>query len=152
MSNIKINYYQILNVSPTATQEEIKKAYRKLAKKYHPDSNPTIDTTHEFQKITEAYEILSDVNKRRSYDLSVMPTQSETVYKSYTKTREESEFDFEDWINNYLRSQRQKEKKFTNDRKWEIEKLKELKKSLINGSMLDECYAIRKEKYLKNKK
>ena len=156
MVNIKTNYYKILNVSTTATQEEIKNAYRTLAKKYHPDSNPTIDTTQEFQKITEAYEVLSDVNKRRSYDSSTMYTQSETVYKSYTKTKEESEFDFDDWINDYLRRKRQKERKFTDDGKWEIEKLKELRETLINRKMRDEydenykSYSSKSDKRLQN--
>ncbi len=60
------NYYEILGVSKDATQDEIKKAYRKLAIQYHPDKNP--DGDEMFKKIAEAYEIIGDETKRRNYD------------------------------------------------------------------------------------
>lgn len=62
------NYYDILEVLPTASQDEIKKSYRKLAKKWHPDVNNGIDTTSKMQDITEAYLILSDIEARKRYD------------------------------------------------------------------------------------
>ncbi|KKP35644.1 MAG: Chaperone protein DnaJ [candidate division TM6 bacterium GW2011_GWF2_32_72] len=65
----KRDYYDILGVSKTATQDEIKKAYRKLAIKYHPDKNPGDNTAEEkFKEAAEAYEILSDQQKRKNYD------------------------------------------------------------------------------------
>src|SRR5262245_13498883 len=63
------DYYEILGVTRTAKEEEIKKTYRKLARKYHPDLNPNNKQAEEkFKEIQEAYEVLSDADKRRKYD------------------------------------------------------------------------------------
>ncbi len=63
------DYYQILGVPRTATEKEIKKAYRKLARQYHPDANPNDPNAEEkFKEINEAYEVLSDPEKRKKYD------------------------------------------------------------------------------------
>src|SRR5215831_11801486 len=64
-----IDYYKILGVDKNATQEDIKKAYRKLARKHHPDLNPNDKEAHKkFQQINEANEVLSDPEKRKKYD------------------------------------------------------------------------------------
>ena len=65
-----VNYYNILNINKTATKEEIKTAYKKLALQHHPDKNQTNKEEHaeKFKNISEAYEILSDEKKRYEYD------------------------------------------------------------------------------------
>ena len=64
-----IDYYKILGVDKNATQEKIKKAYRKLARKHHPDLNPNDrNAKANFQQINEANEVLSDPEKRKKYD------------------------------------------------------------------------------------
>ncbi|MFX0168512.1 MAG: molecular chaperone DnaJ [Candidatus Hodarchaeota archaeon] len=67
-SNQKRDYYEILGISRQATKEEIKRAYRKLALKYHPDRNKEPNAAEKFKEISEAYAILSDDAKRRQYD------------------------------------------------------------------------------------
>ncbi len=64
----KRDYYEILGVSRTATEEELKKAYRRLARQYHPDVNKSADAEARFKEINEAYEVLHDSEKRAAYD------------------------------------------------------------------------------------
>jgi curved DNA-binding protein CbpA len=81
---MKDNYYDILEVNKNASQEEIKKQYRKLALKYHPDRNRTNPQSAEikFKKINEAYEILSDPEKKKHYD-------------SWSKNEKNNDFSYE---------------------------------------------------------
>jgi molecular chaperone DnaJ len=70
MATTKRDYYDILGIKRNASEEEIKKAFRKLAVKYHPDKNPNNKEAEEqFKEINEAYAILSDTEKRRAYDM-----------------------------------------------------------------------------------
>ena len=65
----KRDYYEVLGVSKTASDSELKSAYRKLAKKYHPDVNPgDKEAEAKFKEATQAYSVLSDAEKRRQYD------------------------------------------------------------------------------------
>lgn len=65
---MKRDYYEVLGVSKDASQDEIKKAYRKLARQYHPDVNKEADAEEKFKEVKEAYDVLSDDQKRANYD------------------------------------------------------------------------------------
>lgn len=87
MTTALVNYYNILGVSDKSSESDIKKAYYKLAKKYHPDVNPkTID---KFREINEAYETLSDSDKKIAYDLTLK--KAKPISK---KTEEELDKEF----------------------------------------------------------
>ncbi len=68
MATSKRDYYEVLGVSRTATEDEVKKAFRRLAKQYHPDTNKEEEAETRFIEINEAYEVLSDSQKRSAYD------------------------------------------------------------------------------------
>lgn len=79
------NYYEILEVSPNASKEIIDKAYKTLAKKYHPDAN-SVDkklwAEEKFKKINEAYEIISDIEKREEYDRQLKMQQEQYLIQN----------------------------------------------------------------------
>src|SRR5215467_11270994 len=62
------DYYRILGLERTAGEEDIKKAYRKLARKYHPDESKEKDAEEKLKEVSEAYEVLKDAEKRKAYD------------------------------------------------------------------------------------
>jgi molecular chaperone DnaJ len=84
-------YYAILGVSEDANFQEIKKSYRKLAKKYHPDRNKSANAEETIKKINEAFETLSDRRKRKQYDL-----ESSNIFDLEESNKEEKEENLSD--------------------------------------------------------
>src|SRR6187200_262060 len=68
MATTKRDYYEVLGVGRSATEDEIRKAYRRLALQYHPDRNKEAGAADQFKEVKEAYEVLSDGEKRQLYD------------------------------------------------------------------------------------
>lgn len=111
------DYYNILGVSKTATAQDIKKAYRKLARKYHPDVNPNDKAAEQkFKEINEAHEVLSNTENRKKYDAYGEHWQNAEAYEQakqqqhYTKTNQKqsgnySQEDFEDIFGNMFGGQ-----------------------------------------------
>lgn len=82
------NYYKNLGLNNSATQKEIKRAYRILARRYHPDVNPDLDTAERFKAISEAYQTLSDPVQREQYDQQLESFEKKTAdrrYQAYTQ-------------------------------------------------------------------
>ena len=73
------DYYEVLGIDRTASQDEIKKAYRKLSRKYHPDIAGA-EFEEKFKEVNTAYEVLSDDDKRRMYDQGVDPLNPDSAY------------------------------------------------------------------------
>lgn len=117
-NNLK-NYYEILGVSTESTAAEIKSAYRKLARKYHPDINKNPDAIEKFKDISEAYETLSDSKKREQYNILKGFFKNEQTNTSSQKAEEE-------YRNNKSKSSNYST--YTNNQKSTKHNLKEKKK------------------------
>ena len=88
-----IDYYKVLGIAKTASEADIKQAYRKLARKMHPDLNPTDkDAVNKFQQINEANEVLSDVEKRKKYDLHGNDWQHAQQHEQAQRSRKQSTY------------------------------------------------------------
>ena len=105
------NHYQTLNVSPNASQAEIKQAYRRLVKQYHPDSNQEIADREDIIRINAAYEVLGDASTRKSYDRQInyqyqksySPRQERTVevqkqHQTKRRTGKSTDEKIEEWL------------------------------------------------------
>lgn len=93
-----VDYYQILGLSKNATQDDIKKAYRKLARKHHPDLNPNDKNAHkQFQLINEANEVLSDPGKRKKYDQYGKDWQHAEQFEQAKQSRQSGQYRQQEW-------------------------------------------------------
>ena len=107
---VRKNYYAILGITPDSDAQEVKSAYRKLARKYHPDVNKEQGSVEKFKDISEAYEVLSNEKKRKQYDLlngfyktNKQKVKSEGAKTEYKKTAEQKEQTAEDYKNKATR-------------------------------------------------
>lgn len=94
------NYYQVLEIEKDAEEREIKAAYRRLAKEYHPDRNKASNARQRFIQLTEAYQILIDDDLRKSYDLRIDRNRSR---ESQMKDKEDQ---YREWFNRYQQQAR----------------------------------------------
>jgi len=106
------DYYKILSVAKNANEDELKKAYRKLAKQWHPDKNPNNKKAEDkFKEISEAYEVLSDSVKRKKFDDFINVSSTNTNY-SYRKakdyTENENDTDFSDFFKQFFKKKNNK--------------------------------------------
>jgi len=93
-----MDYYGILEVTKDATEEEIKKSYRRLSKKYHPDANPgNAEAEKRFKDISEAYAVLGDKKKRQEYDKKNLNENKKTGKNSHGTVKKESGFSYTDF-------------------------------------------------------
>jgi len=103
------DYYDTLGVSKNASDEEIKKAYRKLAMKYHPDRNPNKKEAEErFKELNEAYAVLSDQKKRKQYDTY----GAEGFHQRFSQEDIFRGFDFEDIFSNLFGGRGRRESRY----------------------------------------
>ena len=117
-----VNYYDILEIQPSATEREIKSAFRKLAKKYHPDVNHSAEAPGLFKKIYMAYEVLSDPYKKRLYD----ELREESLQEAADDSTSHSGFDYDTGFNEWERRASTKAEYYANMR-YEQFRDKELK-------------------------
>lgn len=102
--SVSVTYYDILQLDNNASATDIKKSFRHLALKYHPDKNKSSESNQMFLKIVEAYEVLSDINTRKKYDLTLrndIIQSSDSINGEWIPSADLSRFYSYDMIKNW---------------------------------------------------
>lgn len=107
---MSLDYYKVLGVDKKATEQEIKTAYRKLARKYHPDINKESNAEAKFKELQEAYSVLKDPEKRAEYDV---PPQQQRFHQYQSTNNEFTSGDSEDFFESLFRGARQQQREFS---------------------------------------
>ena len=89
MSTAQRDYYEMLGVPRSATEDEIKQAYRQLARQYHPDVNKAADAEERFKELVAAYEVLHDPQKRQAYDAQFSHDEPRNPFGSGRRARQQ---------------------------------------------------------------
>lgn len=129
------DYYSILNITPDASIEDIKEAYRKLCKRWHPDKNPQKDVTEIMQDINEAYFILKDIERRKRFDIEYRKFQDFKRQQEITRTESHHYYDYKVQDNAVKQD-------IQNARQEAIRFIQELKISIAKNSKDAFCAAI----------
>ena len=140
------DFYEVLGVPKTATADEIKKAYRKLAFKYHPDKNPGDKAAEEmFKKITAAYDVLGDENKRRQYDNgSFNPFQEYAQYQQQSQSYQGQSYqnpfgegqDFWSWFTNAYGNGAQRQQQEQETQNWQQQSARQYRYTYDKGTLI----------------
>ena len=135
-----MDYYEVLGVSKNASDEEIKNAYRKLAKKYHPDINPgNSDAEEKFKKINEAYTVLSDKAQRSRYDSGFYGSANSAGYGNtgYGNAAGAEDYDpFQEFWRQWAEAQASYRKRYTEQSQYTNSQKKYRSSSMSFGSIV----------------
>ena len=125
------NYYELLGISINATEQEIKEAYHKQARKYHPDNNPGQDTTEMMQELTLAYNTLRNTSSRRQYDATLNHQQrTSTSYSTRYSSKTKNNNDFWSAVNEYMKQNQDVQKRMRRAQEEREERMRKAQQEL----------------------
>ncbi len=128
------NFYEILGITTSATESEIRRAYRILARRYHPDLNPTEAASDKFKKISEGYRLLSDAGQRKKYDADLEIHRKKTTNGAFAAyEREQAKKDSA--TERYIRSQAKDYEKIR-----KMQEVNSQRRQVENSSLLEDAF------------
>lgn len=126
------NYYELLGISINATEQEIKEAYHKQARKYHPDNNPGQDTTDIMQELTLAYNTLRITNSRRQYDATLKHQhRTSTSYSTGYSSKKQNTNDFWSAVDEVMRKNQEAQARMKKQQQEREERMRKAQEEMI---------------------